>query len=253
MPSYRELADDLRQRIDGGEFPPGSKLPKNSELTTAYGVSKETVSKAIARLADAGLVITATRGGTIVRRRTAVRLPVSRYRQVLEPGGSKGPWETTTKAAGLDGTMRLMQVESVVASEDLAALLGLPAEAPLVYRLRHALIRSADGKDDDVVQLQHAWYPQAIALSAGLDTGEKVVGGAYGALTAAGHRPASASESVAARAPSDDEAGQLRISGRVPVLTLERITRDASGQALEVLRAVAPADRLTLTYDDLPL
>ncbi|MCB5181493.1 GntR family transcriptional regulator [Streptomyces antimicrobicus] len=248
MTSSGQISDDLRRRIEAGEYPVGSRLPTNAELMALHGVSKGTITKAIATLADDGLVFSSKRAGTIVRPRTQVRIPLSRYGQVLTPGGPRGPWEAATAAQGIDGEMRLVRVDRLQAPADLAALLGLAEGDDVVYRLRQALIRP-----DDVVQLQHAWYPAAVAEAAGLDGDGKITGGVYGALVAAGHRPTVADETVTARVPTDEEATDLRISGRVWVLALQRITLDASGRPLEVLRAVAPADRLSLVYDSLPI
>ncbi|MER5871947.1 GntR family transcriptional regulator [Streptomyces sp. NPDC002044] len=248
MTSSGDLSAELRQRIYAGELAVGAKLPTNAELMATHGVSKATVTKAIAALADEGLVYSSKRAGTVVRTRVAVQIPLSRYGAVLAPGGALGPWETATAAQGLDGDMQLVSVERVQADADTAALLNLSNGDELVYRVRRALIRPAD-----IVQLQHAWYPAALAESAGLDSTGKVVGGVYGALTAAGRRPAKATETVGVRMPTESEAAQLRIGGRVAVLTLTRLTLDASEQPLEVLRAVAPADRIQLSYDNLPL
>ncbi|MEV6682235.1 GntR family transcriptional regulator [Streptomyces erythrochromogenes] len=248
MTSSGDLSAELRQRIREGEFAVGSKLPTNAELMAAHGVSKGTVTKAISALADEGLVYSSKRAGTVVRARTAVQIPLSRYGQTLAPGGALGPWETATAAQGLDGYMQLIAVERVQADADSAALLNLPEGDELVYRVRQALIRPSD-----VVQIQHAWYPAALAEEAGLDSTGKITGGVYGALTAVGRRPATATETVSARMPTEAESAQLRIGGRVAVLTLNRVTFDAAGHPLEVLRAVAPADRLQLSYDNLPL
>ncbi|MCY0954145.1 GntR family transcriptional regulator [Streptomyces sp. H27-S2] len=248
MTSSGDLSAKLRQRIHAGEFAVGAKLPTNAELMAAHGVSKGTVTKAIAALADEGLVYSSKRAGTVVRTRAAVQIPLSRYGSVLTPGGTQGPWETATAAQGLDGDMQLVSVERAEADVETATLLNLDEGDELVHRVRHALIRPAD-----VVQLQHAWYPAALAETAGLDSTGKIIGGVYGALAAAGHRPASATETVGVRMPTESESAQLRIGGRVAVITLERLTLDATGQPLEVLRAVAPADRLQLTYDNLPL
>ncbi|ORT53474.1 GntR family transcriptional regulator [Streptomyces sp. CB03238] len=248
MTSSGGIAADLRHRINTGELPPGSKLPTNAELMATHGVSKATITNAIRELVDEGLVFTAKKGGTRVRHRAPVTLPLSRYRRALAPGGTRGPWETATAEAGLDGYMQLVLVEPVEAPDDLAVLLELAPGDSLIYRLRHAMIRP-----DDTVQLQHAWYPRDIAEAAGIDTAEKIEGGIYRQLAAAGYRRATASETVAVRMPTAEEAAQLRVGGRVSVITLERITKDANGRPVEVLRAVAPADRLKFTYDDLPL
>ncbi|MZE55027.1 UTRA domain-containing protein [Streptomyces sp. SID5770] len=248
MTGYRDLAADLRQRIDSGEFRVGGTLPRILDLMDTYGVSKQTVREAVGLLVDEGLVVTSKRAGTIVRHRTPVTIPLARYAQVLAPGGTRGPWETATAAQGLDGSMRLIKVETVTADDDVARLLDLQPGDGLVYRLRHAVILP-----DDVVQVQHAWYPKDLAEAAGIATTDKITGGIYGALIAAGHTPTTASETVSARPPSEEEATDLGIGGRVAVITVERVTRDHTGRPVEVLRAVAPADRLRLVYDDLPL
>ncbi|GAA3261173.1 GntR family transcriptional regulator [Streptomyces lavendulae] len=248
MTSSGDLSAELRRRIATGEYAVGAKLPTNAQLMADHGVSKATVTKAIASLADEGLVYSSKRAGTIVRSTSSIALPLSRYGQVLAPGGPAGPWESATAALGLDGHMQFVSVERVHADAGLAGLLGLTEGDELVYRVRQAVILPSD-----VVQLQHAWYPAPIAEAAGLDRDGKVDGGVYGALAQAGHKPARASETVGARLPTEDEAAQLRIGGRVWVIALERLTRDARGRPLEVLRAVAPADRLQFTYDDLPL
>ncbi|MFD8440187.1 GntR family transcriptional regulator [Streptomyces microflavus] len=248
MTSSGDIASELRHLIDAGDYPPGSQLPTNAALMGTHGVSKATITKAISELVDQGLVWTAKKGGTRVRHRTPVTLPLSRYRSALACSGSGGPWETATAEAGLDGHMQLIDVDTVEATPDLATLLELSPGHVLTYRLRHAIIRP-----DDLVQIQEAWYPKRVAEAAGIDTEVKVVGGIYRRLADAGHRRATASESVSVRMPTADEALQLRVGGRVSVLAVERVTRDTHGSPLEVLRAVAAADRIKLTYDDLPL
>ncbi|MGV0101390.1 GntR family transcriptional regulator [Streptomyces californicus] len=248
MSSSGDIAAALRHSIDSGAFPPGSQLPTNAALMAAHGVSKATITKAISELVDEGMVFTAKKGGTRVRHRSQVQLPLSRYSRAMAPGGTRGPWETATHEAGLDGVMQLVHVEPVEAPADLVTLLELAPGDSLIYRLRHAIIRP-----DDLVQLQHAWYPRDIAESAGIDTAEKIEGGVYRKLAAAGHRRATASEEIAVRMPTADESALLRIGGRVSVITLQRVTKDASGRPIEVLRAIAAADRLKFTYDDLPL
>ncbi|MFE1545519.1 GntR family transcriptional regulator [Streptomyces microflavus] len=245
---YRELAEQLRQRIDAGEFLSGQTLPRIVDLIDEYDLSRQTVREAIGVLADEGLVVTMGKGGTIVRNRTRVRIPLSRYTRVLAPGGSKGPWETACAQQGLDGQMKVVQVARVECSDETADAMGLPSGSEVLYRRRHALIGS-----DDVVQIQHAWYPANVAEEAGISGDGKIVGGVYGALAAVGRTPATASEQIDSRMPTPAEATQLKISGKVPVLAVQRLTKASNGQVLELLRTTAPADRIQLTYDDLPL
>ncbi|MFE3580629.1 GntR family transcriptional regulator [Streptomyces vinaceus] len=243
---WRDLADRLAVRIESDEFPPGAKMPTTVELM-AQGESKPSIERAYRELVDRGLVVRRPRVGTVVRNRSRVRVPLSRYGAVLRPGGDKGPWETATAAVGLEGSIVALSVERISAPTEIASLLEVEPGSPAVRRSRHAVI------DGDVVQAQDAYYPAAVAAAAGLEEPGKIVGGVFGAMTAAGLDPQTASETVTARPPTKAESEELGIGERVPVICIERVVRSGSGRALEALRVVGAADRLELHYGELPL
>jgi len=56
VPVYRQLADLLEHAISTGDIRCGARLPSESELCSAYGMSRMTVRRAIAALAERGLV-----------------------------------------------------------------------------------------------------------------------------------------------------------------------------------------------------
>ena len=66
-PKYRQIADDLRARIEGGEYPPGTRLPTKAELMARHHVALNTVARAIEELRRSGLVETAQGSGTYAR------------------------------------------------------------------------------------------------------------------------------------------------------------------------------------------
>lgn len=53
---YAQLAAELRGRITRGELRPGDRLPSETDLMHTYGLARETVRRAVRRLADEGLV-----------------------------------------------------------------------------------------------------------------------------------------------------------------------------------------------------
>ncbi|MFI6797519.1 GntR family transcriptional regulator [Streptosporangium canum] len=59
---YRRLADELRAGIADGTYPPGSRLPSESELAERHGASRGTVRQAFTVLAADGLI--SSRKGT---------------------------------------------------------------------------------------------------------------------------------------------------------------------------------------------
>lgn len=56
QPKYEIIAADLRQGIESGKYPVGSRLPTKAELKASYGVAQNTVDHAIDILRQAGLV-----------------------------------------------------------------------------------------------------------------------------------------------------------------------------------------------------
>jgi DNA-binding GntR family transcriptional regulator len=63
---YRQLAAILRQRITAGEYPAGSRLPSIVALQGESGLSAKTVQRALAVLAEEGLVVIVANRGTFV-------------------------------------------------------------------------------------------------------------------------------------------------------------------------------------------
>lgn len=67
--TYREIADDMEERIRLGEYAPGSRLPSHRELATIYSVGVSTVEKAVALLRERGLTESYPGVGLYVARR----------------------------------------------------------------------------------------------------------------------------------------------------------------------------------------
>ena len=65
--TYREIADDLQQRIEMGEAPSGTALPKYQDLARRYGVSVSTAQRAVMLLRDRELVVGVPGRGVFVR------------------------------------------------------------------------------------------------------------------------------------------------------------------------------------------
>lgn len=66
-PAYIQLLNILRVQIGKGVYPPGSRLPSESQLCGKYGVSPMTVRRTVKMLLDQGMVNTIRGSGTYVR------------------------------------------------------------------------------------------------------------------------------------------------------------------------------------------
>lgn len=67
VPRYRQIAAELRARIEGGDLRPGDLLPSEAALIEHHGVSRGTARQALADLEAAGLVESRHGKGRIVR------------------------------------------------------------------------------------------------------------------------------------------------------------------------------------------
>jgi GntR family transcriptional regulator len=67
VPPYRQIADDLRRKIEDGTIPPGRRIPSIVEMEQEYQVARDTLRKATKVLKDEGLVETVTGMGIYVR------------------------------------------------------------------------------------------------------------------------------------------------------------------------------------------
>lgn len=63
---YARLADHIAARIGAGHYAPGSMLPNEREMTAEYGVSIDSVRRAMEELRRRGLVVTYPSRGTYV-------------------------------------------------------------------------------------------------------------------------------------------------------------------------------------------
>ena len=59
IPPYRQMHAILKEKIVSGEILPGKLLPSELSLEEEYGISRDTIRKAVSLLRDEGLVETA--------------------------------------------------------------------------------------------------------------------------------------------------------------------------------------------------
>jgi len=74
---YRQIAEELRAKINSGELAAGAQLPSESALSQSYDVTRLTAARAVGVLRTEGLVETDLGRGVVVRHRhdrTRVRL-----------------------------------------------------------------------------------------------------------------------------------------------------------------------------------
>lgn len=109
---YLEIAAQIRSLIEGGEFPPGSRLPAERELAKQMGVSRPSLREALIALEVEGYVDVRPGSGILVTTPT---------RSATNGSGDEGPLEIM-RARRLIEAEIAAEVAPRIKSRDLAAL-----------------------------------------------------------------------------------------------------------------------------------
>jgi DNA-binding GntR family transcriptional regulator len=229
-PKYAQLIEELQRRIESGEYPPGSMLPSEHQLTAEFGVARPTVVRALRTLRGDGWITTQQGKGSFVRGRPALADVESQRRGVseLERDESHERGE-------------LVEVGMVTPPPRIAALLNV-ADGEQVLR-RSRLARW----DHEAAEIVTWWIPAHLAEGTDLDQQEPLRGGVRAHLAhRTGRRIDHVVERVSARHPDAKEAKLLGIAKTAPVLAVSVTAREASGIPVVVLDIAMPGDRQEL-------
>lgn len=241
--AFVQIADDLRQRIMGGEFTPGGKLPPKRVLAAEYEVSGATMDKALEVLKDERIVEGRTGDGTYVLERQRHLWSSSSVPYLTpRPRGASDAWSDQTAAKGRAGSQKLVEVAEIEPPGSVCEVFGLQATDLVVVRRRIVYL------DDLPIELADSYYPTSIARGTPLALRRKIKGGSVTALSDLGFRAARVAEDVSARRPTAEECASLAVDEGLPLLVLHRVVRDGSGNPFEVSVMTMPSDRRRLQY-----
>lgn len=236
------IADDLRARIETGQYKAGDQLPTYEELRQTYLCSTGVARKAIDLLRQQGLVVSKQGKGVFVRERAQPkRHGIERY--------SRSRWQQGTAihdaeagSQGLTVKQLYRELGEVPAPVKVADAFQIPEGEPVWVRKRTTIV---DGRPH---QLADSYYPLDLALGTRLTEEDSGPGGGFARLDEAGDPLAEIGEEWSARMPTTPESGSLELPPGTPVFDLVRTTFDANGRAVEVMLAVIAADTVSMTY-----
>jgi GntR family transcriptional regulator len=241
----RQIADDLRERIERGELAPGAKLPSRRELSKLYDTAQNTADEAIKVLQHEGLVDVKHGSGAYVRqRRPLVRLGANRYSQRLREEVGLSPFLLEASRQGWTAHVEGRDVLRVHPPHDVAQRLGVPDDTDSVVQRENWYFA-----DDDPVQVGLTYIPLKIAEATPLmRKGEPVPTGIYAYLETLGYRVVQIREEISARMPTRRETTELRVPPGVPVIEVLHTSINHDGVPFDVTRFVLRADVMGLDY-----
>jgi len=240
---YREIADEIAEKIRSGQFERGAKLPTSRELAATHEVAFATVRRALAALRADGLIETRPGSGSYVRDYPQVtRIARQRFRKADRFEGLAS-YLAEAAASGRSAKVEVLHIGLGEPAPDwVSDLLGLPKGEPVLVRYRRYL---ADGYPD---QIATSYIPWSLAEGSQMVEENPGPGGIYARLEDRGHALTKFSESVQGRRASADERELLALSEGDPVLVVRRVAYSEAAP-MEVCHQVKSAERWSLLYE----
>lgn len=226
IPLYLQLEQLWRSQFAGGQLKPGDMFPPEHEICKQYGVSPITVKQAMKSLVGDGVLVRERGRGTFVARSRVASPDLTRLSSPAED----------MEAAGLVVTAQTVRREKLVASEDLAELLGLVDREPLFY-LERVYTVDWEVLAVEQIHLPAALCPGFLEYELGAASIYTVLEERYGLF------PVKAEQHMEAITAEDAEARLFRLSEGSPLLRAERITSLADGRTVEYSRLLYRGDR----------
>jgi GntR family transcriptional regulator, phosphonate transport system regulatory protein len=229
---WRQVADGIERGIADGSFAPGERLPGETEIAETYRVNRHTVRRALATLAERGLVRAERGSGTYVE-----------AQRLAYPLRSRTRFSEIVGAGGHEPRGRLIEATEEVATRELARELGLKTGASLI---RIESVRSADRTPLCVstTWLAAERFPGAGEVFASVRSMTKLLAH-YGVRD---YRRAS-TKITAAIADATDAARLDLALGR-PVLVVDSTDVDPSGKPLVTKRSRFAAERIEFLIEN---
>jgi len=240
-PPHQQIAAEIRAAILSGDAALGSQLETTQQLMARFGVTNQTIQRALKVLKAEGFVVGRAGSGVYVRARAQQIITPASYARPAAPG-EPYPWVTEARRRGQRGGSRLLEVGEVKPPVQVAAALGLAENGVAVLRHQVMLL------DDEPAELAWSYYPVEIARGTPLAESRRIRGGAPAYLAERGLRPEETVDHVSVRLPTTGEFVGLELPDDVPVLRTFRVVLAAGRRPIEVSVLVKAGYAYELEY-----
>lgn len=236
LPIYVQIADELRESINRGIYKKGDKLPSEAKFSQQFAVNRHTIRQAIALLKLEGLLRVDRGRGMFVAEKT-IRYPIGkrvRYNQAL-------------KAQGRQGRYEFMRTIEVPADASVAKHLEIKQSEPV------ALIEVLGFADTEPIIVSTSYFPlklfpdllspENIELLQEIKSISKLMEKLYNC------DHIRRSTSVSARLIQSQDARLLQVAQNQPILLVESINLNQTGDVIEYGVTRFRADKVQLDFD----
>ena len=226
-PLYRQLETLLREDIETGKLPAGSKLPTENELVAMYSVSRVTVRKALDELSQQGYLERRSGKGTYVAEMKLQRTldGVTSFTTICREMGCIPGGKTVRRSIEL-------------ASEKEARQLGVPEDSQILSMER---VRYADGQP---VVLELTKFTEDFLFLMNEDLTDRSL---YELLNEKrGIRFTKSIKTVDIVYANSQEAEFLGVAKGYPLLRIESVAEDETGAVRHLSKQLCIGDKFKL-------
>lgn len=230
---WRDVRQALIDEISAGVAEPGDRLPTEPELMARFGVGRHSIRRAIAEMADSGLVRVEQGRGTFVHATGPLDYRLSertRFSQNLLDGGREP-----------DG--RTVADEEIVAPDHVAEALRLPPGKTV-----HHLVQQSFA-DDEPLSLTNTYYPAGrfpdLRKRKRTRRSITAVYATYGVTDYVRLKTV-----IATRLPTREEASALAQPASQPVIAMSKTDVDMAGVPIGYSESVWAGERVQFSIDN---
>jgi len=226
LPLYRRIYNDLKAKIEAGDYQPDDRLPSELELSRSYKVSRITSRQALDLLCTDGFLVRRQGMGSFVAS-DRVSQPLVRLTDFVEDMAQ----------AGLQAESRVLRFEGEPATPHVASLLDIAPDT-IVSRLDR--LRLANGTP---IALDWTWLPPQFGkLLVGEELTSRTI---YSILEGEYGIPIVSGEYVIEACIASEEQGRLLEMGEGdPLLVFGRTSFTTGGKAVYHQKRFYRADRV---------
>ncbi|NEZ64573.1 GntR family transcriptional regulator [Leptolyngbyaceae cyanobacterium CCMR0082] len=150
QPLHMVISEQLKEKIEAGQYEPGQRLPSEFDLGELFGVSRTTIRKAILNLIQQGLVRSQRGKGSFVSGHHKINISIS---------NPMTHFDIAFREQGYEGRIQSLKFQLTQASAELAHTLAV-AQGTHVYEQEKIIYA-----DDSPIALEIDYFLETIGAS----------------------------------------------------------------------------------------